>query len=492
MERDIGRKLEWAAVNHYNTAHPHAHVVVRGVDREGRQVRFDRSYISNGMRWRAEEIATQELGPRPEFEIRRAYAREVTQERFTSLDRELERRAKDGHVNVSSAHSRGRIDEAMLLGRLAQLQKMGLAVRASPVEWQLTAGWQDTLRALGTRGDILKQMHAAIRGDPGRWHAVGPGQPLPDGYGGIEEQLLVGRVAAKGLADELKGTFYAVLETPTGTAYHVAIGPKTVESIGTGDLVTFESKPARAVGPVDLHIAEVALRQAGVYAIDPAVPLTGERAPAARRLRELARLRLVTAHAAGHWSVPADLIEQLEEHHKTEPARHRLFVHKQPLPLETQVTYRGRVWLDRVDPETLALHGLGAQVAHALEKRRQVLRELDKAGSRDSSNSNASAWPSNSRSALAKPASASSQTGSADAPRNSSRPGARRTQSSRTARASSWSARRRLDDGIARLSPSPETQRAVPFFERRPTEGSSSTPPMVAGGVQRERLLLGR
>src|SRR5260370_4155353 len=96
IEQDLGRKVEWAAVNHYDTGHPHAHIVVRGIDRDGHELRFDRSYIASGMRWRAQEIATHELGPRHEFEIRRAHAREITQERVTSLDPELERLAQDG------------------------------------------------------------------------------------------------------------------------------------------------------------------------------------------------------------------------------------------------------------------------------------------------------------------------------------------------------------------------------------------------------------
>src|SRR5208283_3191458 len=65
LERDLGRKVEWAAVNHFDTSHPHAHIVVRGIDRDGRELRIDRSYISAGMRWRAQELATEELAPRP-------------------------------------------------------------------------------------------------------------------------------------------------------------------------------------------------------------------------------------------------------------------------------------------------------------------------------------------------------------------------------------------------------------------------------------------
>jgi type IV secretory pathway VirD2 relaxase len=87
VEKDAGRPLEWAAVNYFNTDHPHAHVVVRGVDLRGREVRFDRQYMARGFRERAQELATQELGPRGPEEIQRARQREVTQERVTSLDR---------------------------------------------------------------------------------------------------------------------------------------------------------------------------------------------------------------------------------------------------------------------------------------------------------------------------------------------------------------------------------------------------------------------
>ncbi|MGA7119798.1 MAG: hypothetical protein WBY94_06870 [Polyangiaceae bacterium] len=100
LERDLGRKVEWAAVNHFDTSHPHAHIVVRGIDRDGRELRIDRAYISAGMRWRAQELATEDLGPRPERDVRRAQEREVTQQRFTTLDRELERRSPDHLVEV--------------------------------------------------------------------------------------------------------------------------------------------------------------------------------------------------------------------------------------------------------------------------------------------------------------------------------------------------------------------------------------------------------
>jgi hypothetical protein len=63
-------------------------------------------------------------------------------------------------------------------------------------------------------------------GDVERFHAVRPGQWLPDGRGGVDERVRVGRVASKGLEDELKGVWYAVLEPPTGAAYHVRLNAR--------------------------------------------------------------------------------------------------------------------------------------------------------------------------------------------------------------------------------------------------------------------------
>jgi type IV secretory pathway VirD2 relaxase len=374
VEQDLGRKVEWAAVNHHDTGHPHAHVVVRGVARDGQELRFDRSYIASGMRWRAQELATQELGPRHEFEIRRARGREITQERFTSLDRELERLSKDSRLELRAPKPRTRIDPSILLSRLEHLEAMGLAERLSPNAWSLSEGWQKDLRELGARGDILKQIHDVVRGDSSYYRIVRAGEPLLTGVSAGQE-LLVGRVAGKGLSDELKGTFYAVLEAPNGFAYHVPLDARTAETVSQGDLVLFGTKPELAVRPIDRRIAEIARDAGGVCALD-ATAEERDRAPTARRLRELEREGLVSAKGPDRWTVPADLIEKLESRPRTEPARERLWLQKLPLSLDETPGHRGPVWLDQVDQVSLAPWGFGAEVRRALDERRDTLRAL--------------------------------------------------------------------------------------------------------------------
>ncbi|MGD0680140.1 MAG: DUF3363 domain-containing protein [Polyangiaceae bacterium] len=259
VEKDTGRRLEWAAVNHYNTEHPHAHVIIRGVDRDRHEVRFDRAYISHGVRRRAQELATRELGPRTELAIRRAHVKEITQERFTSLDRALERRAVDQVVALPPRPRAERwgIDEATLIARLEHLERLRLAERLSPMSWQLADGWASELRELGTRGDIIKRMHVALRGDPARDRIAGPNQPLPAMPNEFAERLY-GRVAQKGLSDELRGSFYAIIETSGGADYHVTLDRASAERIREGDLC-----PWRAKRRADPRIASTVLSSNG-------------------------------------------------------------------------------------------------------------------------------------------------------------------------------------------------------------------------------------
>ena len=53
MEEDLGTRLDWVAVDHYNTGHPHTHIVVRGKDDRAKDLIIAREYLSQGMRERA-------------------------------------------------------------------------------------------------------------------------------------------------------------------------------------------------------------------------------------------------------------------------------------------------------------------------------------------------------------------------------------------------------------------------------------------------------
>jgi type IV secretory pathway VirD2 relaxase len=77
VEADVRTRLDWVAVNHYDTDHPHTHILVRGVDAEGQTLALQRGYLAQGMRYRAQEIATRELGYRLDHNPRREAGRDL-------------------------------------------------------------------------------------------------------------------------------------------------------------------------------------------------------------------------------------------------------------------------------------------------------------------------------------------------------------------------------------------------------------------------------
>jgi hypothetical protein len=81
---------------------------------------------------------------------------------------------------------------------------MRLAERVARDTWALVPSWKEQLRALGDRGDILRQMHAAVRGDPARYRVLEQGQPLPrpDGTGRRRRTTLAGRSLGSGNASQ--------------------------------------------------------------------------------------------------------------------------------------------------------------------------------------------------------------------------------------------------------------------------------------------------
>jgi hypothetical protein len=57
VELDLGKKLDYLAAIHRNTKYTHAHILMRGKDREGRSFRLPQDYMTQGLRGRATEIA---------------------------------------------------------------------------------------------------------------------------------------------------------------------------------------------------------------------------------------------------------------------------------------------------------------------------------------------------------------------------------------------------------------------------------------------------
>lgn len=265
-----------------------------------------REYISHGMRTRASEIATEWLGPQTEREIQASLHRDVEEERWTGLDRELHARISDGVVDLSvdPKDIDGLRRRTLLVGRLQRLQIMNLAHQLENGDWQLRNNLERVLRGLGERGDIIRTMQRALGAERREFTIV-----HDESVGAV-----VGRVAAKGLADELGDRAYVVVDGLDGRAHYVAV-PKSAElaELPVGGIVEVKPGVDRIA---DRNIASMA--PDGYYRPGEHVKRRqGARGDAddivaghVRQLEALRRAGIAERVAEGLWRVPSDLLRK--------------------------------------------------------------------------------------------------------------------------------------------------------------------------------------
>jgi type IV secretory pathway VirD2 relaxase len=379
IEADLGTRLDWVAVNHYNTGHPHVHVIVRGKDDLDENLVINGDYLANGIRERASELATLELGPMTEIEQTRKLSAEIDQDRFTCIDRAMAEEASDRFLDLrhDPADPKRQFNRTLRLRRLAKLEKMGLATEHAPGVWELSERMESTLRELGERGDIIRNMHKALKADglerdPMTFHI----------HNGPPETPVVGRVVDKYLSDELGENLTVVLDGIDGRTHHVSgIAPERLEDARIASVV--EIGPAdTARRPSDRAIA--AITEGGIYRPSrhleqarfegrvPGGDYEGYVDAHVRRLEALRRAGIAERIDADQWRIPADFENRAAAYDagRNRQASVRVL---SVLDLEKQIGAHGATWLDRrlvaSDAADLAPAGFGQQVREAMERR---------------------------------------------------------------------------------------------------------------------------
>jgi type IV secretory pathway VirD2 relaxase len=167
MSLDLGSPLEWVAVVHRNTDHPHIHVALRGIEANGAELRLPRKYVKSGLRAIAEEWATAQLGYRTEQDAVESFRRQVPLQRLTPLDRILNKEAASSERfvvrrDLDNPHLRGtaKLREQYLANRLRVLEGIGLARTVAPQMWEMRPDFLTVLRAMQQAGDRQKTLAA--------------------------------------------------------------------------------------------------------------------------------------------------------------------------------------------------------------------------------------------------------------------------------------------------------------------------------------------
>ncbi len=348
-EQDLGTKLDWVAVDHFNTGHPHTHIMLRGADETGRDLIIAREYISNGLRERAAEIVNLDLGPRTDLEIKARLRHDITAERLTTIDRRLLRDHDADNIVMSA--DRDPFQQSLRAGRLQKLGNMGLAVDTGEGRWQLADDLEATLRAIGERGDIIRTMQRdlteAMRSRPGVDQRIF--DPLDDA-----NRSLVGRVLKRGFADEHRDRHYLLIDGVDGHTHYVDGGRgDTIEPTPEGAIVRVTVRP-NGIRAADRAIDAVARANDGVYSIDnhlrhDPTATQGFAETYVRRLEAMRRLTgSVEREPDGSWRIADDHLDRAAAFEKRQARDHPVVIETLSVtPIERMSRADAATWLDR-------------------------------------------------------------------------------------------------------------------------------------------------
>ena len=374
VEKDLSRQLDWVAVNHHDTGQPHVHIVIRGGNTRNGELLIDRKYITQGFRARAQELVTLELGQRRLREMAAARSHEAEREALTAIDHDIARSLAEGRYTPESERGGlSRFDSAVVNRRLRFLRTLELAERQEDGRWTLKEGWQETLRALGRRGDIVRSL-ANLEGrkiDASRLHAL----PRDLNSGGE----VLGRLAATLPGDELRNGTTALIEGLDGRVWSIEmLEQEAFQLPKPGGIVSVGRKPIEPK-PADRSIAAIAERNGGVYSDELHGAADPSSSPAfrlahKRRLEALRRLGVVDRNVDGTWTVPSNF----EERALNADARGQsLSINVQSwLPIEALTARHAETWLDRMNAKVLdSAKGLFAdELRKSLNARRAWLQ----------------------------------------------------------------------------------------------------------------------
>ena len=401
MELDLVSRLDWIAVDHHNTGHPHTHVIVRGVLDDGRILNIAGDYIAHGVRHRASELVTRELGHQSEIELQTKLQNEVEAERVTRLDKML----------LSEQHEQGVIDlrpgegatflvrenRNLVIGWVRHLERYGIATELEPGRWSLSDRAEQVLNELEHRNEVINSIHRALT-KSGLVDERGVSQFALHGEGSGEE--IVGRVLAKGLAgDEMGDGGYLVVDGIDGRVHHMEFKDASrIEEVGRDMIV--EAAPVLAgPRPADRNIASNAEEDNGIYRPSRHLERIREtferqgKEPAAfvrshvRRLEALRRAGHVERIDADNWKISKDFVERGQAYDLSQGGDGLRLRMLSALSLDRQVGSDGATWLDRqlITHDRLEIRdsGFGKDVNKAIGRRAERLVEVGLATAKD-------------------------------------------------------------------------------------------------------------
>jgi type IV secretory pathway VirD2 relaxase len=401
MELDLETRLDWIAVDHHNTGHPHTHIIVRGVLDDGRILNIAGDYIAHGIRHRASELVTRELGHQSEIELRTKLQNEVEAERVTRLDKMLlSEQQERGVIDLRPGEGATflfRENRNLMIGRLRHLERYGITTELEPGRWSLSDRAKQVLKDLDHRNEAISSIHRALTKN-GLAEERGVGQFAL--HGEALGEKIVGRVLGKGLAgDEMGERLHLIVDGIDGRIHHMEFkDPSGIEELGR-DMIIEVAPIVSGPRPADRNIASNVEERNDIYRpsrhlerIRNSFERQGKDPEAfvrshVRRLEALRRAGLVERIDADHWKVPKDIVERGQAYDLTQGGDGLRIRTLSAIGLDRQIASDGATWLDRQmttnDRSDLRDSGFGREVGKAMNRRAQRLVEMGLATVKD-------------------------------------------------------------------------------------------------------------
>ena len=233
IERDLGRKLHWFAIDHYNTASPHLHFCIRGVDQDGHDFRIDRDYVKEGARKISKDLMTQELGLRTDEYILERRAKVIKAKYITDLDRIIEKRVNSDHFITIEHGSDRKVDQEkrqQFVERLEFLETLGLARKDSSVTWYVEPTFLNFLKLIQEQNDVLKLLNKHQE------NILDKDLPLVFDKLPNKGDRIIGRLIGTGLIENNEDFRYILLEGIDGQNHYITAPHKLLKIRDNGQL----------------------------------------------------------------------------------------------------------------------------------------------------------------------------------------------------------------------------------------------------------------
>lgn len=215
LEKMLGRKLVWVAVQHDDTDHPHVHVIISREDGQGldaeHPLRIDPGIIKRGLREMASDIATRIRGYVNRNDIYRRQYFETDKAGYTSLDTKIGKLISDnGFLSLKSLSQVNASQRRLLEKRLEVLEQLGIGVTRTGRGYIFDKDWKVKLHQIGKLRTVMPDASS-----DGFEDVVIAKEQEPS-----ERKTITGRIIATKVVDEINDRVGVVIEGDDGKRYY--------------------------------------------------------------------------------------------------------------------------------------------------------------------------------------------------------------------------------------------------------------------------------